>query len=127
MLGSAKVMAMVATSDPEAAQHFYCDVLGLRLLQDTPFALVVDAGGTMMRIQKVENVVTPPYTSLGWEVDDIASVVQGLTEAGVVFERFDFLSQDELGIWQAPDGAAVAWFKDPDGNMLSLTQFLPEG
>jgi catechol 2,3-dioxygenase-like lactoylglutathione lyase family enzyme len=123
MLGATKVMAFVSTADAAAAQRFYCGVLGLRLLEDTPFALVVDAGGTTLRIQKVETVVTPPYTSLGWQVDDIGGVVHGLTAAGVDFQRFDFLTQDDLGIWQAPDGAAVAWFKDPDGNTLSLTQF----
>jgi catechol 2,3-dioxygenase-like lactoylglutathione lyase family enzyme len=121
-LGSAKIMALVATANPDAAQHFYCDVLGLRLLEDTPFALVLDAGGNVLRVQKVEEVVTPPYTSLGWEVDDIDSVAQSLTAAGVTFERFEFLTQDELGIWRAPDGASVAWFKDPDGNLLSLAQ-----
>ena len=122
MLGSAKIMAFVATADPEAAERFYCGVLGLQLIEDGPFALVIDSGGTMLRIQKVEAMAAPPYTSLGWEVDDIRQAVDALTDAGVRFTQVDGLPQDDLGIWTTPDGTGVAWFKDPDGNTLSLTQ-----
>jgi catechol 2,3-dioxygenase-like lactoylglutathione lyase family enzyme len=122
MLGSAKVMAFVSTADAAEARRFYCDVLGLRLIEDSPFALVVDAGGTMLRIQKVETVVTPPYTSLGWEAGDIEATVRALTQDGVEFMRVDGIQQDELGIWTTPAGWKVAWFKDPDGNTLSLAQ-----
>lgn len=115
-------MNFVATADATAARAFYEDSLGFRLIEDTPFALVFDLGGTQLRVQKVEAVAPVPYTVLGWEVDDIRQAVGGLVDAGVGFERFAFIDQDELGIWTTPDGAKVAWFKDPDGNLLSLTQ-----
>jgi len=123
MLGSAKVMAFLATARPQEVRHFYESVLGLHLVEDSSFAFVFNAGGTMLRVQKVEQPVIAPYTSLGWEVDDIKNSVAELVAAGVTFERFDGMPQDEHGIWRTPDGSAVAWFKDPDGNLLSLTQF----
>ena len=123
MLGSGKLMAFVATANADEAQQFYEGVLGLRLMEDTPFALVFDVDGTMLRVAKVESVVAAPYTVLGWEVGNIRQTVRALTEAGVVFDRFEGLSQDELGMWASPDGASIAWFKDPDGNRLSLAQF----
>ena len=123
MLGNAKVVAFVATADPDAAQRFYGGTLGLRLVEDAPFALVFDAGGTMLRIQKLETVTAAVNTVLRWDVGDIRTPVDRLAAAGVVFERYAGLPQDEVGIWTSPDGALVAWFKDPDGNTLSLTQF----
>jgi catechol 2,3-dioxygenase-like lactoylglutathione lyase family enzyme len=123
MLGSAKLMAFVATSKPEEARRFYESVLGLLLVEDNPFALVFDAGGRLLRIQKVDTPVIAPYTSLGWEVSDITDAVKELVTAGARFEHFDGMPQDDAGIWRTPDGSAVAWFKDPDGNLLSLTQF----
>lgn len=102
--------------------HFYGSVLGLPLLEDTPFALVFNSNGTTLQIQKVEKVSPPPYTSLGWSVPDIRSTARRLATAGVKFERYNGLSQDEQGIWATPTGALVAWFRDPDGNTLSLTQ-----
>jgi catechol 2,3-dioxygenase-like lactoylglutathione lyase family enzyme len=115
-------MAFVATSDPAATQRFYEGVLGLRLIVDEPFALVFDAGGTTLRISKVEVVTPAPYTVLGWDVPDIQAAVRELAAAGVSFRRFEGLSQDEAGVWAAPAGAYVAWFNDPDGNMLSVSQ-----
>ncbi len=122
MLGTAKLVAFVATADPVKAKTFYGEVLELEKLEDSPFALVFDANGTIVRVQKVESVSPPPYTVLGWEVTDIATTVEGLIAKGVEFEHYDGLPQDELGIWATPDNAKVAWFKDPDRNTLSLTQ-----
>ena len=123
MLGTADVMAFVATKDPERAKTFYAETLGLRLLADEQYALVFDANGTKLRVQKVQKVTSAPYTTLGWEVPDIGHTVRALVGKGVAFMRIGFPGQDELGIWTADDGTKVAWFKDPDGNTLSLTQF----
>lgn len=124
MLGSQKIMAFVATREPDRAKAFYRDVLGLRLVQEElPFALIFDANGTMLRVSIVREIHLAPYTVLGWEVADIAAKATELAWAGVKFERFPGMPQDEVGIWTAPGGARVAWFKDPDGNLLSLTQF----
>jgi len=116
-------MAFVATANADRAKRFYRDVLGLRLLEDTPFALVFDAAGTQLRIQKVQELKPHQFTALGWKVPDIGSAIVALRQHGITFERFSFLQQDDRGIWTTPDGSQVAWFKDPDGNTLSLTQF----
>jgi catechol 2,3-dioxygenase-like lactoylglutathione lyase family enzyme len=122
MLAKQKLMAFVATSDGERARAFYEGTLGLAVTSDDAFALAVDANGTMLRIQKVGQFKPHPFTNLGWEVRDIDSVVTSLEKRGVTFERFPGMDQDERGIWSAPGGARVAWFKDPDGNTLSITQ-----
>jgi catechol 2,3-dioxygenase-like lactoylglutathione lyase family enzyme len=122
MLASSKVVAFVATRDAARAKAFYGGVLGLRLISEDGFAVVFDANGTTLRVGIVPELVLAPYTVLGWGVDDIAAAVRGLTAAGVQFERYSFLQQDDLGIWSAPGGAKVAWFKDLDGNVLSLSQ-----
>jgi predicted enzyme related to lactoylglutathione lyase len=123
MLNTAKPICFAATTNPKLAKKFYEDVLGLSLIEDNPFALVFNANGTMLRVQKVQNHSPAKHTILGWEVDDIANTIRGLSEKSVHFERFDGLPQDALGAWTTPDGSKVAWFKDPDGNILSLTQF----
>jgi catechol 2,3-dioxygenase-like lactoylglutathione lyase family enzyme len=123
LAGMAKrATAFVATAKPNEALAFYRDVLGLTLLEDTPFAIVFDAFGTPLRVQKTAEVVVTPYTSFGLEVDDIATEVHALFARGVAFVRYPHFEQDEMGIWQAPGGAKVAWFRDPDGNLLSLSQ-----
>jgi catechol 2,3-dioxygenase-like lactoylglutathione lyase family enzyme len=124
-LENAKLMAFAATKDAAAAKKFYEDVLGLKLLADEQFAVVFDAGGTMLRVSKVGDFTPHTFTVLGWQVADIRAEIKKLTGLGVVFQQFnlDFIPQDELGIWKAGDKTCVAWFKDPDGNMLSLTQF----
>ena len=122
MLAASKVVAFLATSDAARAKAFYGEVLGLRLLSEDGFAVVFDANGTTLRVAIVQDVVPAPYTVLGWDVRDIAAIVRGLAEAGVVFERYAWLQQDELGIWNSPSGTKVAWFKDLDGNVLSLSQ-----
>lgn len=120
---NSKVMAFLATTNTERTTVFYRDTLGLRLVEDSEFALVFDANGTRVRVQKVNVAAVPPYTALGWRVSNIAEAVSELTTAGVAFERFEGLWQDDLGIWSSPSGAKIAWFKDPEGFILSLTQF----
>ncbi len=123
ILASRKLMAFVATTDPERAKAFYHGKLGLPLIEADQFAVVFDAAGTMLRVAIVQEMTPARYTVLGWHVPDIVSAVNDLQAAGVVFQRYPGMEQDELGIWKAPGGAKVAWFKDPDGNVLSLAQF----
>jgi catechol 2,3-dioxygenase-like lactoylglutathione lyase family enzyme len=118
-----KIICFVATQNPAKALEFYAVTLGLRLISDDAFALVFETNGTMLRVQKVQGLLPARHTVLGWEVVDIGARTSELTKRGVRFERFDGLAQDESGVWTAPSGAKVAWFKDPDGNTLSLTQF----
>jgi catechol 2,3-dioxygenase-like lactoylglutathione lyase family enzyme len=122
MLGSSKLVAFVGTADAARARAFYADVLGLRLVSEDRFALVFDVGGTSLRVAIVPAVAAAPYTVLGWQVPDIRAAVGALVARGVRFERYDFMQQDDLGVWTAPSGARVTWFKDPVGNLLSLTQ-----
>lgn len=117
-----KPVSFIATANSDKSRHFYESVLELPCLSDDPFALVFSLGDSTLRIQKVESVPDVGYTVLGWEVDDIGESVAGLTSRGIKFEKFPGLPQDEAGIWSAPGGARVAWFKDPDGNILSLTE-----
>jgi catechol 2,3-dioxygenase-like lactoylglutathione lyase family enzyme len=122
MLGSEKIVAFVGTRDPQRAKAFYQNTLGLKLLNQDQFALVFDANGIMLRVTTVQEVVTAPYTVLGWQVADLRSTTGKLRDAGVELERYPFMKQDDLGIWIAPGGGQVAWFKDPDGNLLSVVQ-----
>ncbi len=121
-LTKARLVAFAATTDPVHAKVFYRDVLGLRLVSEDPFALMFDANGTMLRVTALREAVIAPYTVLGWDVEDIAAAVRGLGAEGVKFERYPGIAQDEFGIWTSPSGTRVAWFKDPDGNTLSLSQ-----
>ncbi|MBZ5535583.1 MAG: VOC family protein [Acidobacteriia bacterium] len=122
MLGSSKLVAFVPTQDYKKARSFYEGVLGLGFVSEDRFALVVDAGGITVRITKVPDFRLHKYTILGWEVSQIEKMVSGLEEQGVQFERYGLPGQDERGIWTTPNGDKVAWFKDPDGNILSLSQ-----
>jgi catechol 2,3-dioxygenase-like lactoylglutathione lyase family enzyme len=122
MLSKAKITAFLATAQPENAKRFYQETLGLKLVSDDQFALAFDSAGTQLRIQKVEKFKPHPFTSLGWQVPDIRKSVKSLVDRGISFEKYSFLEQDDLGVWQAPSGAKVAWFKDPDGNLLSLSE-----
>ena len=123
MLSDARIVGFVDVSSYETAREFYVSRLGLRLVAEDTFALAYETGGNMIRLSEVEQVMPKRGTVLGWSVPDIADVVSHLHEQGVAFARFDGLDQDSLGIWDSPDGAKVAWFRDPDGNLLSLTQF----
>ena len=121
MLGSTNIVAFVPTKDAEKARAFYVDVLGLRFIKDDGFAMVFDANGIMVRVARAQ--FTPAqFTVLGWQVKNIEKVAAELQNKGVHFERFGFFEQDALGIWTAPTGDKVAWFKDPDGNVLSVSQ-----
>lgn len=122
MLQKATITAFVATANPKRAKKFYKTTLGLRLLTDDKFALAFDSNGIQLRIQKVEKVLPHPFTALGWQVSNIRKAMVGLSKRGVSFERYSFLQQDELGVWLAPSGTKLAWFKDPDGNLLSLAE-----
>jgi len=123
MLGSTKIVAFVPTRDAGKARTFYEGALGLRFVSDDGFALVFDANGIMVRVAKVPPPFTPAqFTILGWQVTEIEKVAAGLQGKGVQFERYGFLEQDKLGIWTTPTGEKVAWFKDPDGNVLSVSQ-----
>lgn len=122
-LSDQSIIGFVATSDPDRAKKFYRDTLGLPLVSEQPpFALVFDAHGTMLRVTMVKEVVSAGYTVLGWQVPDIVAAASALSQAGVQFERYPGMQQDELGIWSSPSGASLAWFKDPDGNTLSISQ-----
>jgi catechol 2,3-dioxygenase-like lactoylglutathione lyase family enzyme len=122
-LSDQSIIGFVATSNPDRAKRFYKDTLGLPLVsEELPFALVFDAHGTMLRVTVVKDVTPAGYTVLGWQVPDIGAAAKTLSQAGVQFERYPGMQQDELGVWSSPSGAKVAWFKDPDGNTLSLSQ-----
>jgi catechol 2,3-dioxygenase-like lactoylglutathione lyase family enzyme len=113
----------LATANAERARAFYERVLGLTFVADEPPALVFRIGDLMLRIQKVDRICAAPYTALGWAVPDIRRTVRDLRAAGVEFQRYEGMNQDSDGIWHAPSGALVTWFRDPDGHVLSLTQF----
>ena len=117
-----KIVAFVATTNVEQAKLFYRDKLGLKFVLDDGFALIFKIDGTTFRIARVEKLTPATYTVLGWEVADIDRAVTELTDKGVAFERFKGMPQDALGVWRSPNGSKVAWFKDPDGNILSLSQ-----
>jgi catechol 2,3-dioxygenase-like lactoylglutathione lyase family enzyme len=122
VLGSGAVVGFVPTRDLEAARTFYQGVLGLTLVEMTPIAVVLDANGTALRVTLVDELTPAPYTILGWQVRDVHATGRGLAARGVAFERFEGMGQDDDGVWTAPSGDQVAWFKDPEGNTLSVTQ-----
>jgi len=122
MLGSGKMVGFVPTKDYEESRGFYVDKLGFEFASLDQFALVVRIGGHKIRIAKVPNFSPLQGTILGWEVENIEQVVQWLAERGVLTEKYSFVQDRERGIWLTPNGDKVAWFKDPDGNILSVSQ-----
>jgi catechol 2,3-dioxygenase-like lactoylglutathione lyase family enzyme len=123
VLGKYNIIGFVTIVDVERAKEFYRDTLGLRLVsEEPPFALVFDANGIMLRLGMGKERPPVPGTVLGWQVPDITVAAADLAQAGIRFERYDFMKQNELGVWTAPTGAKVAWFKDPDGNLLSISE-----
>jgi|SRR5580658_2311025 catechol 2,3-dioxygenase-like lactoylglutathione lyase family enzyme len=122
MLASSKIIAFVPTTDSAKARSFYEGKLGLEFVGEDTFALVMRAGETMIRIAKAQDFTAPAYTVLGWEVTNIEEVVAWLQQRGVAFEKYPWVEDKEAGIWIAPGGDKVAWFKDPDGNVLSVSQ-----
>jgi catechol 2,3-dioxygenase-like lactoylglutathione lyase family enzyme len=125
MLASMDIIAFVPTRNPGKAREFFEKTLGLRFVSDDQFALVFDANGVMVRVVDVSGVPNykpAPFTILGWSVSNVGKTVKELQKTGVKFERYPGMEQDQLGVWSSPGGAKVAWFKDPDGNVLSLTE-----
>ena len=123
MTGLDNPVLFLATTNAERSRAFYERVLGLAFVADEPPALVFRVGDRMLRIQKVERLHAAPYTALGWAVSDIRQTVHAMRAKAVVFQCYEGMNQDGDGIWPAPSGALVAWFQDPDGHVLSLTQF----
>ena len=119
-------VVFLATANAARSRTFYEQVLRLTFVADEPPALVFKVGDRMLRIQKVDRVHAAPYTALGWAVSDIRQTVRDLRSAGITFQRYQGMNQDGDGIWQSPGGAQIAWFQDPDGHILSLTQFAQE-
>ena len=123
MLGSEKLVAFVGTLDQVGAKEFYQHALGLKLVSQDSFALVFDVAGTMLRVTTVHELRPAKFTVLGWRVDDIAAAANQLQKAGIKLEHYEGIRQDGSGVWTAPSGAKIVWFKDPDENILSLTEF----
>ena len=123
MLATSDIIAFASTTDMASARQFYENSLGLSVVDENPYACVFDAHGTMLRITAVTEVVHPGYTVLGWRVDDLDSIVARLAAVGVEFMRYPNMEQDQQGVWSSPGGDRIAWFTDPDGNLLSLTEF----
>lgn len=119
-----RMIGFLTTTDAEKAKSFYGEALGFRFVTDDGFALVFDANGTMLRIAQAKSHQPAQGTVLGWQVEDVHAAIRELSARGVQFEQFGlpFMKQDELGMWTAPNGDQVAWFKDPDGNVLSISR-----
>src|ERR1700685_776606 len=111
MLSDKKVRAFIPTTKPDKAKSFYKDVLGLKLLSGDNYALEFDANGTLLRVTTVQDLQPQPFTVLGWGVDDISSTIKSLNDKNIFCEKYGFFEQDELGVWTAPSGSKVAWFK----------------
>ncbi|HXB07708.1 MAG TPA: hypothetical protein VNW04_11340 [Puia sp.] len=124
MLGKYDLMAFVSTADMAVGRAFYEGVLGLTVRQADNYGVVFDANGVRLRMSLVREVVVAPYSVMSWVVPDIHAMMGELVSRGVVFEKYDGFGQDESGVWVAPDGTQVAWFKDPAGHLLSLTHFV---
>ncbi len=121
-LDRAELVAFLPTTDIDRARVYFRDVVGLPVTDEDAYAVTFSANGTVLRVVAVHALHPAHYTMLGWLVDDIADTIDALSDRGVAFERFEDMGQDERGVWTAPGGDLVAWFKDPDGNTLSLTQ-----
>jgi catechol 2,3-dioxygenase-like lactoylglutathione lyase family enzyme len=125
MLGSSDIVAFVPSRSPKRSRSFYEQTLGLGFVSDDQFASVFNANHVMVRVVDVSGIdgFRPfPFTILGWSVEDVGKTVKALQKKGVKFERYEGMNQDQLGIWTSPSGARIAWFKDPDGNVLSLSE-----
>lgn len=127
MLGSNRTIGFIPSKDLKQSRDFYENVIGLQFVNEDGFAAVLKAGDRMLRVVNVSQVPdfkAYPFTIFGWEVNDIGVTTSALCERGVVFERYPWMEQDELGVWTAPNGDQVAWFKDPDGNVLSISSHI---
>lgn len=123
MLSNPTITAFLPTVKPEEAKRFYMNSLGLKLVSEDDYALEFEGGGVALRITIVEEFKPHPFTVLGFKINDIVSQALSISKKGVAFIRYDHFEQDDLGIWTAPSMAKIAWFTDPDGNLLSLTQY----
>ncbi len=123
MLSNPKITAFLPTTKPKQSKHFYKEILGLEIKSEDDYAIEFTGDNTLLRITIVPEFIPHPFTVLGFKVEDIDSQVRSLTDKGVVFERFENFNQNEIGIWTSPSSAKIAWFKDPDGNLLSLTEY----
>jgi catechol 2,3-dioxygenase-like lactoylglutathione lyase family enzyme len=123
MIEGNRLMTFVPVSNAEKARNFYRDTLGLRLISEDSFALVFDVEGVTLRATLVSGFTPQPFTVLGWQVRDARALAKAMAAGGIALERFSGMSQDEDGLWKSPGGALIGWFKDPDGNVLSITQF----
>jgi catechol 2,3-dioxygenase-like lactoylglutathione lyase family enzyme len=121
MLANETLVAFLATSKPAAARAFYEGVLGLAFVMDEEHLVVFDGASARLMLQKTDQVTPPHGTALGWNVADLRGTIRALAARGVVFERYKNMQQDDLGVWSPAPGHGVAWFKDPDGNLLSLS------
>jgi catechol 2,3-dioxygenase-like lactoylglutathione lyase family enzyme len=124
MLGKYDLMAFVSTADMAGGRAFYEGVLGLSVRRADDYGVIFDANGIGLRMSLVREVVVAPYSVLSWVVPDIHAMISGLVARGVIFEKYDGFGQDDAGVWTAPDGTQVAWFKDPAGHLLSLSHFV---
>ena len=122
MLANGILKAFIPTVNPQEDILFYRDLLGFELMSEDDYAMEFNANGTLLRVTIVNEFVPQPFTILGWNIENLVFTVRQFNEKNIYFEIFDFLEQDDLGIWNSPGGAKVAWFKDPDGNILSLTE-----
>lgn len=122
MLSNATIKTFVPTVKPQEAKAFYQGILGFKLLNEDNYALEFDAGSVLLRVIIVPELKPQTFTILGWNVKNIEAIIRSLNEKGVICEKYEFMQQDGLGIWTSPNGSKVAWFKDPDGNVLSLTE-----
>jgi catechol 2,3-dioxygenase-like lactoylglutathione lyase family enzyme len=123
MLTNARLMAFISVRDLSRARSFYGTTLGLEITDENPFALTVNANGTRLLLTEVSDLRPQSFTIAGWEIPDIDATIDALVSSGITFLRYDGFDQDDKGIWKTPGGDLVAWFADPDGNMLSLTTF----
>jgi catechol 2,3-dioxygenase-like lactoylglutathione lyase family enzyme len=122
MLPDSSLVAFLPSADLDRARTFFESVLELPLVEQTPFACVFSCRGTTLRVTDVGEYRPAPFTVLGWEVPDIVETCERLASRGVMFERYSELEQDRRGVWTTPGGDYVAWFKDADGNVLSITE-----
>jgi len=123
MLGGAALMSFIPVRDLTVARAFYATTLGMPVMEENSFVVVVSANGTMLRLTLVLDFQPQPFSVVGWDVKDIEAVIDALVARDVTFMRYDGMRQDARGIWKTPGGDLVAWFTDPDGNTLSLTSF----
>jgi catechol 2,3-dioxygenase-like lactoylglutathione lyase family enzyme len=121
LLTDAAPVAFIPSTDLERSRRFYGDTLGQHVAEVTDFAVVLDVAGTTVRVVRVgDELAAQPFTVFGWRVTDLDAEIDALTAAGVAFLRYDGMTQDDRGAWASPSGTRIAWFKDPDGNTLSL-------